>query len=147
MYNRWKKLRIEQLIHEDIRDVAKVQEVRQMDLLSEYIIAAAGSQVSYSSLANNIRVSVDMWNDTGMGEFLLHYVRDKNQREVDFLVVKDSIPWFLVEVKSSESKKTVRLSSPGRPYCRSLYRKWYFPFKADDPGDLHESITNDQAFN
>ncbi len=105
MYNRWKKLRIEQLIHEDIRDVAKVQEVRQMDLLSEYIIAAAGSQISYSSLANNIRVSVDMWNDTGMGDFLLHYVRDKNQREVDFLVVKDSIPWFLVEVKSSESKQ------------------------------------------
>ncbi|MAG55633.1 MAG: hypothetical protein CMJ83_05010 [Planctomycetes bacterium] len=32
----------------------------------------------------------------------MHYVHDLNQREVDLLVVKDSAPWFLVEVELSE---------------------------------------------
>lgn len=31
-----------------------------------------------------------------------HFVRDKQKREVDFLVSRDAPPWFLVEVKSSE---------------------------------------------
>jgi hypothetical protein len=35
-----------------------------------------------------------------LGEFDLHYVRDKQKREVDFLVVQNGQPWFLVEVKS-----------------------------------------------
>ena len=37
----------------------------------------------------------------GLGSFGLHYLRDKAKREVDFLVVRDGNPWFLVEVKST----------------------------------------------
>lgn len=33
----------------------------------------------------------------------MHFVRDKQKREVDFLVTRDDAPWFLVEVKSSEN--------------------------------------------
>ena len=31
----------------------------------------------------------------------LHILRDKEKREVDFLVVRDGEPWILVEVKAS----------------------------------------------
>lgn len=43
--------------------------------------------------------AVDAWNDLGLGKFELGYLRDKNKRETDFIVVRDGKPWFLVEVK------------------------------------------------
>jgi predicted AAA+ superfamily ATPase len=43
--------------------------------------------------------AVDGWNDIGLGEFELGYLRDKEKREVDFVVIRDGTPWFLVEVK------------------------------------------------
>jgi len=46
--------------------------------------------------------AVEGWNDIGMGKFQLAYLRDKSQREVDFIVVKNGKPWFLVEVKLHE---------------------------------------------
>ena len=43
--------------------------------------------------------AVDGWNDLGLGRFDLGYLRDKEKREVDFVVVRDGEPWFLAEVK------------------------------------------------
>lgn len=42
---------------------------------------------------------VDAWNDVGHGDFDLHYVRDKERREVDFLITKRRKPFWLVEAK------------------------------------------------
>jgi uncharacterized protein len=46
--------------------------------------------------------AVDLWTDLGFGSFELRYLRDKQKREVDFLVVRDRKPWFLVEVKVAD---------------------------------------------
>lgn len=46
--------------------------------------------------------AVEGWTDMGLGNFSLHYLRDKMKREVDFLVVRDRKPWFLAEVKHSD---------------------------------------------
>jgi predicted AAA+ superfamily ATPase len=46
--------------------------------------------------------AVEGWTDLGLGGFELRYLRTKLKREVDFLVVKDGKPWFLVEVKLSD---------------------------------------------
>jgi len=46
--------------------------------------------------------AVETWTDLGFGNFELRYLRDKQKREVDFMVVRDRKPWFLVEVKLSE---------------------------------------------
>ncbi|MDP6545714.1 MAG: AAA family ATPase [Phycisphaerae bacterium] len=43
--------------------------------------------------------AVEGWNDMGFGKFQLAYLRDKRRREVDFIVIRDGKPWFLVEVK------------------------------------------------
>jgi len=48
--------------------------------------------------------AVQGWNDLGLGAFELRYVRDIQKREVDFLVVRNDEPWFLVEVKASETR-------------------------------------------
>lgn len=52
-------------------------------------------------VAVHLLKAVQFWSDSGLGNFSLHFLRDKEQREVDFLVVKDENPWFLVEVKAS----------------------------------------------
>jgi len=50
-------------------------------------------------VACHLLKAVDGWTDLGLGSFELRYLRDKQKREVDFLVVRDRKPWFLVEVK------------------------------------------------
>jgi len=42
------------------------------------------------------------WTDTAQGEWELRFVRTKEKREVDFLVLRDRKPWMLVECKSGE---------------------------------------------
>jgi uncharacterized protein len=48
--------------------------------------------------------AVETWTDLGFGSFELRYLRDKQKREVDFLVVRDRKPWFLVECKVSDAQ-------------------------------------------
>ena len=50
-------------------------------------------------VACHLLKAVEGWNDMGLGNFELGYLRDKEKREVDFIVVRDAQPWFLVEVK------------------------------------------------
>ncbi len=166
-YNRWIRLRMEQLFREDLRDLTRVQEIDQLVTLSHILLAQAGSLVNYSALASNVCVSVDTirrwltllesiyfsfrirpwfrnvakslrkqpkvypwdwssienegariecfvashllkavheWTDTGLGTFELFYIRDTTQREVDFLIARDSKPWMIVEVKKSKKE-------------------------------------------
>ena len=53
-------------------------------------------------VASALLKAVHWWSEKGQGQFNLHFLRDKQKREVDFVVVKDGRPWFLVEVKSNE---------------------------------------------
>ncbi|HLE12750.1 MAG: hypothetical protein A2504_09640 [Bdellovibrionales bacterium RIFOXYD12_FULL_39_22] len=46
--------------------------------------------------------SCHFWTDTAQGYFDLHFVRNKEKQEVDFLVTKDKHPWMLVECKSND---------------------------------------------
>ena len=54
-------------------------------------------------VACHLLKAVDCWNDMGLGRFQLGYLRDKEAREVDFVVIRDGAPWFLVEVKHGRS--------------------------------------------
>jgi len=42
-----------------------------------------------------------VWSDFGFGDYSLHYVRDKEKRETDFLIAENGKPWMLVECKLS----------------------------------------------
>lgn len=54
-------------------------------------------------VASHLLKATHWWTDNGWGNYQLHYLRTKDQKEVDFLVSKDNQPWFLVEVKSAAS--------------------------------------------
>ncbi len=172
-YNRWKRTRISQIFREDIHDIAKIQEIRMVELLAEFIIQQSGQLTSYASLARRVRVSEDSirrwvgileslyfcfsvrpwhsnvsrslrkepkyylwdwamltdpgarnenmvachllkavhyWTDLGLGEYNLFFLRTKDKREVDFLVSRDGVPWFIVEAKSSDSNLSPNLN-------------------------------------
>lgn len=61
-------------------------------------------------VACHLLKAVEGWTDLGLGKFELRYLRDKLKREVDFVVVRDGKPWFLVEVKKSETKLSPALT-------------------------------------
>jgi predicted AAA+ superfamily ATPase len=56
-------------------------------------------------IACHLLKATNFWTDRGFGTFDLYYLRDKDKREVDFLVSKDKKPWFIVECKLSNSNE------------------------------------------
>ena len=61
-------------------------------------------------VACHLLKAVEGWTDLGLGRFELRYVRDLQKREVDFLVVRDDEPWFLVEVKVGKERLSPNLA-------------------------------------
>lgn len=53
--------------------------------------------------AGHLLKGCHFWTDSGLGTFDLLYVRDKEKREVDFLVTWDGKPWLLAECKSGDT--------------------------------------------
>ncbi len=56
----------------------------------------------------------------GEGEFDLHYVRDKEKREVDFLITAQRKPWCLVECSLADESPAPAL----RYYQERLSVRW-----------------------
>lgn len=54
-------------------------------------------------VASHLLKACHYWEDTGAGSFDLHYLRNKEKNEIDFLVSKDKRPWFTVECKYADS--------------------------------------------
>lgn len=46
--------------------------------------------------------AVSNWNDSGSGDFSLHYVRNREKEEVDFLITYNHTPFLLLECKLSD---------------------------------------------
>ena len=50
-------------------------------------------------IALSLLKAVHYWNDMGFSDYKLYYLRDKEKREVDFIVIKNHKPWMLIETK------------------------------------------------
>ena len=73
-------------------------------------------------VACHLLKAVEGWTDLGLGTFDFGYLRDKERHEVDFVVVRDGKPWFLVEVKSNND----RLSPALKPFQDQLNAPFAF---------------------
>ncbi|MBW2368674.1 MAG: ATP-binding protein [Deltaproteobacteria bacterium] len=60
-------------------------------------------------VAVELRRALTLWNDFGLGEFELWYLRNKEKEEVDFLVTDHGIPLFMVEAKLSRTELSASL--------------------------------------
>lgn len=80
-------------------------------------------------MACHLLKAVEFWTDYGFGDYELCYVRDKNRREVDFLIVRDGCPWILVESKT----QSWVLSSALQDFQRKLKVPYAFQVLFDAP--------------
>ncbi len=166
--NNWHRLRKQQLIEDDIRQLSQIQDFSELEILLDLIADESGQLLNASSFAKQINMAsntitrwvktlesfyfcylvkpwstnvrrtlrktpkvylwdwsmvkdrgqrvenfiashllkaVHFWTDLGFGSYDLHYIRDTNKNEVDFLVTKERKPWFLVEAKASTNKR------------------------------------------
>jgi predicted AAA+ superfamily ATPase len=166
-WRRWSQTYAHQLVREDIRDLAGIKSVQDLETLYLLLPTKVGSRLSIPSLASDLKASynsvrnwldvferfyltfgvstwtgriaraiqkerkiylwdyaqirdpaarfenmvaaelqraVVLWNDLGYGRFSLHFIRDKNKREVDFLIVDEGAPFLLVEAKLGDTE-------------------------------------------
>lgn len=55
--------------------------------------------------------AVALWNDMGYGDFSLHFVKNKEKQEVDFLLANNREPFLLIEAKMTDEypSKSLRI--------------------------------------
>ena len=54
-------------------------------------------------IACHLLKACHLWTDSGEGDFDLYYLRNKDRQEIDFIILRDGIPWLPVEVKLSST--------------------------------------------
>lgn len=83
-------------------------------------------------VASHLFKAAQIWTDLGEAEIDLHFIRDRDKNEVDFLMTRDSQPWFLIECKTADEKISRnlqyfcnRLGVPGLQLIQKsgIYRK------------------------
>ncbi len=163
---RFRRIHTDTIIREDILDLERVRDIKSIEILIDLLKDRVGSTTSYTSLANDLQVSVHTvkhWlqilenlyiifpvrpyhkniarsilkeskyylydtgavegdlgaklenivacalikelhfiEDTTGSRVALHYLRDKEKHEVDFLTVVDNRPVSMIEVKMSD---------------------------------------------
>ena len=164
-YRIWSNTYRKQLLREDIRDLASLRSIGNVEILFSLLPSRIGSPLSMASLSRDIHVSFDSvrnwieifenffmvfrippwsqkisraitkekklylfdyagiesqaakfenmvalellraisnWNDLGLGNFSLHYLRNREKEEVDFLLSNNHKPFLLIETKLSD---------------------------------------------
>ncbi len=172
---RWRRTHVDTIIREDLLDLEKIRDIKSIEILIDLLRARVGSPTSYSSLANDLQVSIHtvkhwlqilenlcvvfpvrpyhrniarsllkeakyylydsgavdgdlsaklenvvalallrelhLLEDSTGSKVSLHYLRDREKNEVDFLTIIDGKPALMVEVKVSDDN-----------FSKSLYR-------------------------
>lgn len=161
----WQRERIERLIREDLRDLSRIQELSQIEMLVSLLPERAASPLSINSLREDLEVAyatMKLWmsylkqiyycyeikpyshniprslkkegklylwdwseiesdgerfenliashllkyahylTDTGEANVDLCYLKNKEKKEIDFLLVKNKKPWIPIEVKLND---------------------------------------------
>jgi uncharacterized protein len=92
------------------RNVAKALRKEPKWFLRDWSGIADSGRRAETFCACHLLKAVEGWTDLGLGVFELRYLRDTQKREVDFLVVRDGEPWFLVEAKHGKPSLSPNLA-------------------------------------
>lgn len=98
------------LVRPWFKNVAKALRKEPKWFLRDWSGLAGDGARAETFVACHLLKAVEGWTDLGLGDFELRYLRDKQKREVDFLVVRDRQPWFLVEVKLTDASLSPSLA-------------------------------------
>ena len=165
--NLWRRNRVERIIREDLRDLSRLPELSQVEMMTSLLPERVANPLSITSLSEDLEVAYttirrwlqylnelyyffeikpyskslsrsikkegklylwdwseveneasrfenlvashllkycDYLTDTGVGKYELRYLRNKEKKEIDFLLLKNNKPWLPVEVKLNQEK-------------------------------------------
>ncbi|MBE9581127.1 MAG: hypothetical protein IMF18_05860 [Proteobacteria bacterium] len=54
-------------------------------------------------VAVELKAILELWTDAGIGNFQMHFIRNRDGKETDFLILRDSEPWLMIEAKLSRA--------------------------------------------
>lgn len=60
-------------------------------------------------VAQELYRAITLWNDMGYGDFSLHFVKNKEMQEVDFLLANERKPFLLIEAKMADEQPSKSL--------------------------------------
>jgi hypothetical protein len=89
-------------------------------------------------VAIHLRKICDAWRDWGYGDFDLCYVRDREKREVDFLITEARKPYALVEAKVSAAEP-----DPSLKYFAERLKPQHVVQVVRDPQRFKRTFTTD----
>lgn len=197
----WQRTRLERLIREDLRDLSRLPDLGQVEMLASLLPEKIGSLLSVQSLREDMEVSFDtvkrwlrhlegvyyhfqirpfarkikrtlkkepkvylydwsevkdegarfenlvaghllkaaqFWTDSGEGLFELFFLRDKEKREIDFLLTREKKPWLAVEAKLSPTEPAES--------AKKLLRQVKCPFvQVHKTGDAFRKVKDDSC--
>jgi predicted AAA+ superfamily ATPase len=85
-----------------------IRKERKLYLLNVPLIEDPGARFE-NAVAMELFRAVTQWNESGRGPFALHYVRNKDKEEVDFLLAYKNRPFLLIECKMSDDRPSSAL--------------------------------------
>ncbi len=75
---------------------------KKLYLFNYPLIADAAARFE-NMVALELLRAVRSWNEWGWGDFGLHYLRNKDKKETDFLLTKDRVPFLAIEAKLTDT--------------------------------------------
>ena len=90
--------------------------------------------------ASHLLKACHYWTDTGEGSFELFYLKTKEKKEMDFLVVRDGVPWLAVECKKNSTSLSPHFSS-----FESVLQTPFFLQLVDRPCFLEKKSVGDKT--
>lgn len=91
------------------RKIARaIQKERKIYLWDAPRIKEPGARFE-NMVAIELHRAVTGWNDMGYGAFNLHFIKNKEQQEVDFLIANDGEPMILIEAKQKDKEPSKAL--------------------------------------
>jgi len=90
-------------------------------------------------VALHLYCAVNHWTEQGWGIFHLHFVRDREKNEVDFLLTKDKTPFLLIETKLGDMEPSSSLLKMGNYFNLPIIQM------VNLPGISRKIVRNDRS--
>ena len=79
-----------------------IKKEKKIYLMNPAIIENRGVRME-NIVAIELSRAVQLWSDMGFGNFNIHYIRNKEKEEVDFLISENNKPKLLIETKLNDT--------------------------------------------
>ena len=85
-----------------------IQKEQKVYIMDAPLIKEAAARFE-NMVALELWRAISSWNDMGYGRFSLHFIKNKEKKEVDFLIANEGDPILLIEAKLTDTQPSTTL--------------------------------------